>query len=519
MGLEELKRLTLVPLIVFTLSVVAWRIVDNQNEGLRETTSGQQEAASLEPVFAELDSIRSQRQRPQFQHRGISSNASLVTPRPILVAVTAPATDETAASPGAEMGEATNGPTFLSGPRSWLEPRSFPTVVGAPHPVDHPVDQGIASDSNTAEGELSAMTVPASGRVALREPPVLQDPRQMTLQVEQANLPVYTPRASIETGVRSFPRNLPRWIEQAMQVADSDETQVGTVDIQQLFLELQQYGAVPVVLSPDYEQQWQARLQEAHRLVVRGALDSAEQHVESLLLELASTLDGLHECAVHQVLMSGGLQSLREASDFYSQDVDRSIGDWVDTVAMGHQTQLPEVRNNNRRTDAEVAQAYYDFGTQMLTWGCGHQAMAADAMFVLGRIHQASATIDGQAVGDLDSRVVVPVEVIYHQIAMGLNPQHWLAANELGVLLGRRGDWESAREAFLQSLAARPSVQSWKNLAEVHYRLGEQELANLAANEARLIDANPQNVWPNSFPDTARFSRVPNQVPPATALQ
>jgi tetratricopeptide (TPR) repeat protein len=529
MGLEELKRLTLVPLIVFTLSVVAWKIVDNQNEGLQETRAGQQETVSLKSVFAEQSGVRSQRQRPQFQQRGTSLSESspsesspsetLVLPRSTFVAVNSSPPDATSVSPWLRQGEATTEASFLTGSKSMLGPRSFPTVVGPTHGGDRPADHETASDANTDDGELSARTVPASVWVALREPPVLQDPRQLAPQLEQAKLPVYTPRTPIHAGDRSFPRNLPRWIEQSMQAVDAGQAHVGTVDIQPLFLELQQYGAVPVVLSPEYEQQWQARLREAHRLATQGALASAEQHVESLLFELASTLDGLHECAVHQVLVSGGLRALREASDFYSQDVDRSKWDWVDTVALGHQTQLPAGRNANRRTDVEVLQAYYDFGSQMLIWGCGHQAIAADAMFVLGRIHQASESGEVRAVGYVNSTVVVPVEVIYHQIAMGLNPQHSLAANELGVLLGQLGAWESARDALLQSLAARPSFESWKNLSEVHYRLGEQDLANLAANEARLIDSNRQKAWPNGSTGVTRFPSTPSQVPTATALQ
>jgi hypothetical protein len=68
--------------------------------------------------------------------------------------------------------------------------------------------------------------------------------------------------------------------------------------------------------------------------------------------------------------------------------------------------------------------------------------------------------------------------------------RNYLSANELGVLLAQYGQLADARRLFQHSVAVKPHVEGWHNLAAVHRRLGEQELAKLAEGErTRLAQA------------------------------
>jgi hypothetical protein len=56
--------------------------------------------------------------------------------------------------------------------------------------------------------------------------------------------------------------------------------------------------------------------------------------------------------------------------------------------------------------------------------------------------------------------------------------------------LARYEQWDSARRVLLHSIRVSPTASAWHNLAVVHERLGERELANLARREMQLL-ANP----------------------------
>ena len=49
--------------------------------------------------------------------------------------------------------------------------------------------------------------------------------------------------------------------------------------------------------------------------------------------------------------------------------------------------------------------------------------------------------------------------------------------------MAKTGQLAQATSYFKQSLISNPTPQTWQNLAKVHERLGEQDLASLAKNE------------------------------------
>ena len=61
--------------------------------------------------------------------------------------------------------------------------------------------------------------------------------------------------------------------------------------------------------------------------------------------------------------------------------------------------------------------------------------------------------------------------------ALIAGPQNYQAANELGVMLAENGQLELARDLLIRSVAVSPQVTTWKNLAVVHKRAGEGDLA------------------------------------------
>ena len=61
------------------------------------------------------------------------------------------------------------------------------------------------------------------------------------------------------------------------------------------------------------------------------------------------------------------------------------------------------------------------------------------------------------------------------------------AANELGVLFARYGQLPDARRLLVYSVTVHPHAEGWQNLAVVHSRLGETDLAKRAEHEHQAL--------------------------------
>jgi hypothetical protein len=113
--------------------------------------------------------------------------------------------------------------------------------------------------------------------------------------------------------------------------------------------------------------------------------------------------------------------------------------------------------------------------------GGGQQAASA-ALFGLGKVYLALSKESADA-----RRLGGPKAMTLHQAALLVDAKNYLAANELGVLLARYGQLADARRVLLVSLSASRQREAWHNLAVVHERLGETDLARRARYEEQLL--------------------------------
>jgi tetratricopeptide (TPR) repeat protein len=102
-----------------------------------------------------------------------------------------------------------------------------------------------------------------------------------------------------------------------------------------------------------------------------------------------------------------------------------------------------------------------------------------------------------------------------------------LAANDLAVLLAEEGRLEQARDCLHAGLRQSPQPAMWNNLAAVHDRLGQPQLALAARQEAAALESRaastPGSVLPThnvAWLDPRNFaatSRAPTDVRQATS--
>lgn len=224
----------------------------------------------------------------------------------------------------------------------------------------------------------------------------------------------------------------------------------------------------------------------------RGAVFAARQEFFAALAMIAHDHDSQVGGTDHGTALRRGVQAIREAGDFLADDAENQIGLNVRHVIETHSTQIISQREADDIVPVEAMQRYFSFAQQQLTFAGGHNVVSAEALFCLGKLHSAMAQHQPE---QLD----VAKAIVYHRASLENDPRNYRSANELGVLLARSGQLEKSRDLLKKSLTIRPATRAWQNLAAVHQRLGEQQLAQLAASES-AITANQELTVASSSP-------------------
>lgn len=207
--------------------------------------------------------------------------------------------------------------------------------------------------------------------------------------------------------------------------------------------------------------------------------------VESLGL-IAQARDLQRGTGEHTAALASGLTAMKEAADFSPTAGKPATAIDVRQIAATHKT--PLLRETKEMiSPLSAQQQYYNFAQQQLAIAVGGEPAASQPLYLLGKLQTALAGQDSRS-------LAAPQAMVFYQASLAANSKNYLAANELGVLLAQFGQLPDARRVLLHSVSTRPHAEGWHNLAVVHERLGEAELARLATHEFRL--ASGQSVQP-----------------------
>lgn len=215
------------------------------------------------------------------------------------------------------------------------------------------------------------------------------------------------------------------------------------------------------------------------RLAERGATMAARAEFRLALTHLAESYDQQTFSHSYTGALSAANLALKEAHDFLggvAHEVD------VGLLAEGHRCRALTRKEAESLSPTEVRERYLTFAQQRLVAAVGTSPAGSQALFAIGKMEMMAA---GKSAG-LD-RKHTPAAMIYLQSALLADPNHALAANELGIVLGRSGQWSAAAAAFQHSLRVNPQPETWLNLAAIHDRLGETDLASKARAEFQTL--------------------------------
>ncbi|PQO42060.1 tetratricopeptide repeat protein [Blastopirellula marina] len=222
-----------------------------------------------------------------------------------------------------------------------------------------------------------------------------------------------------------------------------------------------------------------------HGLVMaqRGAHFSARAEFIQALRLATQTLDTAQRSHRHSEALAEAVAALEEAGDFIPSGAQLEANINLELIVSSQRTPVLKEADLSQETTLTATQQYFAYAQERLIAACDNLPECSRALVGLARIQEHLYTTTG------DNRTLIgPRAIALFQTALAVDGNNFEAANELGVLLARYGQFEDAKQALLQGVQAAPRPQLWQNLASVHERLGEMEMARRAQEEANLAE-------------------------------
>jgi hypothetical protein len=242
-------------------------------------------------------------------------------------------------------------------------------------------------------------------------------------------------------------------------------------------------------------------LSYAFDLAQRGATFSAACEFQSVLGLCALELDARDGGTSHRDALRLGLIALDESDEFSGEQVDWRDSADVRSVAASHATPVLKQCTQSAVDSIQAVQAYYAFAENQLTIACGGVPGASLAFYGLGRTIVVPDTRVAHAAGKA---------ALFHRVALAIAPQNVLAGNELGVLLAQHGHLDEAERMFRQCVAINGTPETYRNLAAIHSRRGDQRASQAALAAGNALAAHDQQTSQLAAPATA--TRQPQKI-------
>lgn len=286
-------------------------------------------------------------------------------------------------------------------------------------------------------------------------------------------------------GLCAAQASLPQWPPAAQPQAVTEKTDLVAIPDQPVREFIQGTSDRPSVKA--VSRQATLLINEGVTLAGKGASFSAQAKFVSALALIADALDAEQQTMSHTRALAAGLTALREAEDFAQSTTPTGGVISPMTAASRHLTPVLKASGNTNVSRLHALQLYYTYATSQLMTAAGEVPEASAALSYLGRLQL--YLHDGV---DRNAALAEPRALAYHQAAVLVDRKNYRAANELGVVLARRGQLDSAKSALLYSAGVEPRPESLKNLSMVYHKLGDKLSAESALARANTMSQRVQ---------------------------
>jgi tetratricopeptide (TPR) repeat protein len=225
-------------------------------------------------------------------------------------------------------------------------------------------------------------------------------------------------------------------------------------------------------------------LDEVESLANRGAAYAARRDYLRVLRLIAQSLDAQLGQQYHAPALVAGLRALEEADDFAAATQPDAESDvQLSAHIEGHRTPVLKSAPPNTLTPLVAMQRYYEYAYAQLTLAGGREGVASRALCLLGR-----------AEAQIAQRENVlphggPKALVLFRAALAVDATNSRAANEMGVMLARRGRMAEAVEVLEHAAQTAPTPIALANLAAIYGRTGNMQAAQRVTAQAQHLAA------------------------------
>lgn len=395
------------------------------------------------------------------------------------------------------------------------------TSVDADEPTTNSsLDKSIAQHSHTSVAPQPIPDISAEAEPARAQ---LEQPTSTSLIVRETVVP---PTVERKVAKREAPTSPPREGHELLaapsSVAPAELTPHNThlpapawspVDLREIVVNPEMEPALTngLPMGPRGQQQALEAVQLGFELVQRGAPFSARARFVEALRIVARSLDAKNRTKEHSLALTQALNAYEEAGEFFpnSSHPDESVR--VEFVVGGHHTRVLQAANVDVRqlTPEQCVREYVAYAEQEFAKALGQESIGSQALYGLGRLEWAKTTTPTHS-----KHVRTFRAMSLYQAAMTINPENYAAANELGVLLAKNGNYRDAIAALNHSVQYSPQPTAFRNLASLYRRTGQIDQAKQAEylamrsaphRETPFVAANPRVEWvePHEFAGVA----------------
>jgi hypothetical protein len=221
------------------------------------------------------------------------------------------------------------------------------------------------------------------------------------------------------------------------------------------------------MLPAHLQEAWLQMMREGYALADCGAFFAARREFVRTLYEIAQAMDAHCGDTYHAASLSRGLRALEEAADFLPSD--SSISAPLDTGIVVDPHQTPVGRDQPAGQAPNILfSAYHDYAQQQLAQAVGGVRAGSMALHALGKVYSRLAQTSGDRYRDAADWAIT-----LQESALSAHGGNFLAANELGVLIARSGDYARAQQLFVHSMQLKPNAEADHNLHTVQMKLAQ----------------------------------------------
>ncbi len=231
-----------------------------------------------------------------------------------------------------------------------------------------------------------------------------------------------------------------------------------------------------LTLSPSFLQKFRQQIPSSGKLDGGKTISSAFRSTQNALAMISQSLDQSTGTRRFSTALGSAVVALDESEDFS-----------VEQPALGRMVSIhdtPVLKNQkaaevNRR---EAQLAYLTYAEQQFLKACGKQPVASEAFRLMGQLYLAAELFD-----EPHHESPAAKSMIMFRLALAVQPDDAVSSHHLGMIYARFHHYQQARGLLIDSLKIRNDALTWNVLAKVHQALGENQLAQLAKQEGRLL--------------------------------